>query len=986
MPFQHVFNGNTLYLQGLYLEAAINRQGDSIAEAGQGTAPSGFHQSVTGEFGFAADLDGWDQGAAPTIGDVVVPGADVDNTTVGYSTTINGTPTNISNTVGTTTDTSDDVARVLAATTAATAGALQISSTTSFTENATYMRIEVTLTNVSASRLFDVRYMRNLDPDQDNVPHGQFDTINDVVANPTGIDDVAIASSQGPTSGVPFQIVTDDARARASVLSLGLTATDPYAAEVFDSPNDPNGTQLDRGMNIVFGLGSLGAGESTTITYFLSFNQQGAGDDHVTGTPGDDTLDGQGGDDILLGLAGDDTLTGGEGDDTLDGGSGDDVAIFSGNLADYSVTSTEAGLRVVDLEPTINGDDGTDDLIDVETLRFNDVDVTIDVAQETEPSFTDLADQSNPAVAYYGDGGYLVFWDTPNVDFSGKAVVAHRFDAFGTPLGSRFRVNSTTSNDQTVPDATTLEDGSVVVAWQSVGQDGSGDGVYAQRFDAAGQTVGGEFRINLTTANSQVTPAVSALADGGFVATWGSFLQDGNGWGVFGQRFTADGQRAGPEFQANNFTAGTQLNPAVEGLNGGRFVIAWRSSGQDGSLDGVYGKVYAADGTIVRNEFRINTQTSGNQRSPDIAALADGGFVVTWEDASGQDGDGFGIFAQRFDVDGLAVGGEFQVNEFFSSSQFASKVVGLPDGGFVVTWQSLGQDGDNYGVVGRRFDASGTAVGKEFQVNTTTAFAQGDPAIAAAADGKFVIAFESTESDGSGLDMYTQRFDADANRAATIIGSGGDDVLIGGAGDDPIDGGNGDDTISGGEGNDTLFGGAGIDTLDGGNGTDTVAVDAAEDGVFIDLGAAPGPAAGGGGPVSDFIVGVENAIGTANNDTIAGNDDANLLIGSDGNDTISGLGGADTLKGGFGNDTLDGGTDGDTLEGGGGGDTLTGGGATTPSRAARASTSPASATPAAACGLTWTCRMAGPRPSAAASGPTRSPTSRAPSAGRTTTP
>jgi len=144
-------------------------------------------------------------------------------------------------------------------------------------------------------------------------------------------------------------------------------------------------------------------------------------------------------------------LTGGEGDDTLDGGSGDDVAIFSGNLADYSVTSTEAGLRVVDLEPTINGDDGTDDLIDVETLRFNDVDVTIDVAQETEPSFTDLADQFNPAVAYYGDGGYLVFWDTPNVDFSGKAVVAHRFDAFGTPLGSRFRVNSTTSNDQTVP-------------------------------------------------------------------------------------------------------------------------------------------------------------------------------------------------------------------------------------------------------------------------------------------------------------------------------------------------------------------------------------------------------------------------------------------------------------------------------------------------------------------------------------------------------
>src|SRR5688500_7873895 len=61
------------------------------------------------------------------------------------------------------------------------------------------------------------------------------------------------------------------------------------------------------------------------------------------------------------------------------------------------------------------------------------------------------------------------------------------------PVGSEFRVNSTTENSQASPAVAMDADGTFVVAWASGAQDGSDSGVYAQRYNAAGVPVGGEF-------------------------------------------------------------------------------------------------------------------------------------------------------------------------------------------------------------------------------------------------------------------------------------------------------------------------------------------------------------------------------------------------------------------------------------------------------------------------------------------------------------
>ena len=103
-----------------------------------------------------------------------------------------------------------------------------------------------------------------------------------------------------------------------------------------------------------------------------------------------------------------------------------------------------------------------------------------------------------------------------------------------------------------------------------------------------------------------------------------------------------------------------------------------------------------------------------------MAALSDGGYVVTWM-SLGQDGSGWGIYAQRYDADGNAVGSETRVNTTTASDQVYPAVAALSDGGYVVTWKSRNQDGSRFGIYAQRYDADGNAVGSETRVNTTTA-------------------------------------------------------------------------------------------------------------------------------------------------------------------------------------------------------------------------------------------------------------------------
>ncbi|HIC41301.1 MAG TPA: hypothetical protein EYO74_07860, partial [Piscirickettsiaceae bacterium] len=177
----------------------------------------------------------------------------------------------------------------------------------------------------------------------------------------------------------------------------------------------------------------------------------------------------------------------------------------------------------------------------------------------------------------------------------------------------------------------------------------------------------------------------------------------------------------------------------------------------------MYAQRYDANGAKVDTEFLVNTVINSTQSYPSITTLVDGGYVITWN-SKYQDGSYYGIYGQRYDADGKASGSEFQVNTYITKDQKDSSISSLNDGGFIVTWESWAQDGDNYGIYAQRFDVNSNKVGDEFLVNTTTDERQTDPAISSLADGGFVITWVSDVQDGSGYGIFTQRYDANSQR------------------------------------------------------------------------------------------------------------------------------------------------------------------------------------------------------------------------------
>ena len=326
------------------------------------------------------------------------------------------------------------------------------------------------------------------------------------------------------------------------------------------------------------------------------------------------------------------------------------------------------------------------------------------------------------------------------------------------PIGSEFKANTYTTSGQSFPAIAMSGDGHFVVAWTSFAQDGYVNGIYAQRYDNAGVPQGSEFKVHTYTTETQRFPAIAMDTDGDFVIAWESSGQDGSNYGVYAQRYNNAGVAQGSEFRVNTYTTNLQRNISIAMDSDGDFVITWQSRYQDGDEFGIYAQRYDNVGVPQGGEFQVNTYTTGRQANPSIGMDDVGNFVIGWQ-TEGPDGHSYGIYAQRYDNAGIPQGSEFQINTYTINSQVGVSLAMDDDGDFVAAWNSQ-QDGGLYGVFAQRYDNAGIPQGSEFRVNTFTTDIQRNPYAGMDSDGNFVIAWQSKYQDGSGYGTYAQQYNA----------------------------------------------------------------------------------------------------------------------------------------------------------------------------------------------------------------------------------
>jgi hypothetical protein len=258
------------------------------------------------------------------------------------------------------------------------------------------------------------------------------------------------------------------------------------------------------------------------------------------------------------------------------------------------------------------------------------------------------------SVARDDDGDFVVTWSAYDAGGTSWNVWFQRYDALGDPQGDAEMANAHTEDIQRFSTVAMDNDGDFVVTWQSQNQDGSGYGIFAQRYTRAGDVIDGldEIQVIRFTGNPEGT----------FGLNW-----EGHVTGPIS--YSGDISDVADQIQAE-FDA---LGVAVDVQPHGYTKVTIRFTDELGrmdqppimmdfvSIEGMPGADISVGTLIdgVTSEFRVNDTTSGNQRFPSIAMEAGGTFLVTWT-SSGQDGDDSfetNVYAKLFE--GAGIGGSY---------------------------------------------------------------------------------------------------------------------------------------------------------------------------------------------------------------------------------------------------------------------------------------------------------------------------------------
>lgn len=316
---------------------------------------------------------------------------------------------------------------------------------------------------------------------------------------------------------------------------------------------------------------------------------------------------------------------------------------------------------------------------------------------------TIAGDQHSAQVAAASDGAFIVAW-AGRGDGDKSGVFFTRYNADGTRVAgaSEVLVNQTLGGNQAYPAVAISPDGSFAIAWSGVG-DGDISGVYLQRYTSEGVAVGDQVLVNTATANHQTRPSLAYQTDGTLVVAWQSLGQDGHGWGVYSQRFAADGTRDGAETLIVQTTAGSQTGVRLASNPTGGVVASWNDRGATLNDWDVVARAFAVDGAASTDEVTLNAAPAGVQRDASITVSNDGEWLAAWSSGA-SDGAGWEAVVREFSREGVGDGPEAPVaGAGIDSGHQHPSSIAITNGDAWIAWSGDGPD-DHTGVYAQRVD------------------------------------------------------------------------------------------------------------------------------------------------------------------------------------------------------------------------------------------------------------------------------------------
>ena len=401
------------------------------------------------------------------------------------------------------------------------------------------------------------------------------------------------------------------------------------------------------------------------------------------------------------------------------------------------------------------------------------------IASDVNSFYSNSSDSIVSVTAINDAGAYAVAWVGTDNTSNDSSIYTQLFNADGSSISEVVKLDGAASAQDTAPQIATLADGNYIVTWYT-----SSGGVYVQRFDDTGVAVGNTVPLALSDSSDNGSPQVTVLDNGGYVVTWYGETSGDNH--IYVQQFDANGTGVTPVvLDSTTGSSGLQeFQPQITALANGGYVVTWSEINYNSSNNdnNTYVQQFDATGArvgsiVVLNGSNNSSTNNGSESNyPYVAALADGGYVVTWMEhgnSSGFSAD-YSVYVQQFTSGGSKVGATVQLealhNNTSNDQDELPRITALGDGGYVVSW--MGYSGSDWDVYTQKFNASGVAVGDIVQLQASGGMLDLFPQVTAVgAGGEYMVTWYGYNSTSgiSGFHLYVQKFNADGSTYENLV-------------------------------------------------------------------------------------------------------------------------------------------------------------------------------------------------------------------------
>ena len=398
----------------------------------------------------------------------------------------------------------------------------------------------------------------------------------------------------------------------------------------------------------------------------------------------------------------------------------------------------------------------------------------VQLASSATNTYSNALDSVISVTAINDAGAYAVAWTGKNSASTDSSIYTQLFNADGSPISAAVKLDGAASAQDIAPQIATLTDGSYIVTWYI-----NGGGVYVQRFDDAGVAVGNTVPLIAQGSSNNASPQVTVLDSGSYVVTWQG--QTSGDYHIYVQQFDATGT---PSIQVVlDASTGNSTNyetlPQITALANGGYVVTWSGYNYSNSNynSSTYVQQFDANGARVGSIVELNGASNANFGSeytyPYVAALTGGGYAITWMEYTDTNGsDDYTVFVQQFSAGGSKVGATVQLdashNNTSNNYDELPRITALGDGGYVVTWMSLGSS--NWDVNVQKFDASGGLVGGVVQLQASSGATDLYPQVTAVGtNGEYMVTWYGYASGISGYHLFVQKFNADGSIHENLV-------------------------------------------------------------------------------------------------------------------------------------------------------------------------------------------------------------------------